>query len=207
MRLNWVETLAMNNPLRAAYQRRHEAPGMMALRARPTTASDTLVVGCGRGVDVEIAFEMMGSSRVTAIDIDARQVARASSRLAPTWGERLRLEVGDVARMSFADASFDLVLDFAIIHHVPDWQSAIAEINRVLRPGGQFLFEEIPGRTLDSALARMLTRHPRQNRFAAEEFRRECEHQGFDVGDRFQEFRMISWFAAFRGAAVKVARA
>ncbi len=202
MKLNWVETLAMNNPLRAHLQRRREAPGLAALAPRALAGADTLVVGCGRGVDVEIAFELMRAARVTAIDLDERQVTRARARLAKTWGDRLSLEVGDVSAMPFADASFGLVLDFGIIHHVPLWQEAVGEIHRVLRPGGQFLFEEIPKNVLDSTLARVFTEHPREDRFDGADFRAECERRGFEIGERFENFHILI-FDAFRGAAVK----
>ena len=204
MKLNWIETLAMNNPVRAYFQRRREASGLAALAHRPLEGADTLVVGCGRGVDVEIAFELMRVARVTAIDLDERQVTRAGARLAKTWSDRLHLEVGDVSAMPFADASFDLVLDFGIIHHVPLWQEAVGEIHRVLRPGGQFLFEEIPKTELDSTLARVFTKHPRENRFDGVGFRAECELRGFEIGERFENFHILFFFNAFRGAAVKV---
>jgi ubiquinone/menaquinone biosynthesis C-methylase UbiE len=203
VKLNWIETIVMNNPVRAHLQKRREAPALTALAPRPLEGADALVVGCGRGVDIEIAFEMILAARVTAIDLDERQVTRARARLArKIWGDRLRLEVGDVSAMPFAGASFDLVLDFGIIHHVPVWQEAVGEISRVLRPGGQFLFEEIPKHVLDSPLARVLTRHPREDRFDGAGFRAECERRGLDIGERFENFRILV-FDAFRGAAVK----
>jgi ubiquinone/menaquinone biosynthesis C-methylase UbiE len=202
VKLNWFETIAMNNPVRAHFQKRREAPGLVALAPRQLAGADTLVVGCGRGVDIEIAFEMMRVARVTAIDLDERQVNRARAQLVVTWGDRLRLGVGDVAAMPFADASFDLVLDFGIIHHVPVWQEAVGEIRRVLRPGGQFLFEETPKGVLDSTLVRVLTEHPRENRFDAVDFRAECERRGLEIRERFENFHILV-FDAFRGAAVK----
>ena len=203
MKLNWVETVLMNNPLRAHLQRAREAPALMALAPRPLEGAEALVVGCGRGVDIEIAFEMMQAARVTAIDLDERQVARARTRLAgKDWADRLRLEVADVAAIPFAEASFDLVVDFGIIHHVPAWQGAVGEISRVLRPGGQFLFEEIPKNVLDSPLARIFTRHPRENRFDREDFLSECELRELVIGRRFEHFHIFG-FDAFRGAAVR----
>lgn len=202
MRLNWVERIAMNNPVRARVQRRSEGPGLAALAPRTLAGAETLIVGCGRGVDVEIAFEQLRVGHVTAIDLDERQVERARRRLGGRYGERLRLEVGDAAQMPFADGSFDLVLDFGILHHVPRWQESVGEIHRVLRPGGQFLFEEIPKSELDTALYRVLTDHPRENRFNAKDFSAECERWGFEVGERLEPFRILV-FKAFRGAALK----
>ena len=203
MKLNWVETLIMNNPVRAYMQRHREAPGLAALAPRSLEGADALVAGCGRGVDVEIAFERFRVARATAIDLDEHQIARARARLGGFWGERLRLEVGDVSSMPFPDACFDLVLDFGIIHHVPMWQDAIGEIHRVLRPGGLFLFEEIPRSVLESTLARVFTRHPVGNRFDEGGFRAVCENRGLEIGDRFESFRTLGFFDSFRGAALK----
>jgi ubiquinone/menaquinone biosynthesis C-methylase UbiE len=108
------------------------------------------------------------------------------------------LEVGDAAAMGFADGSFGLVLDFGIIHHVPQWQAAVREVSRVLWPGGQFLFEEIPGAKLARPHYRWLTDHPRANRFDADDFARECESAGLRLEGRLETF-----FGFFRGAAVK----
>ena len=75
----------MNNPLRARLQRRREAPGLAAMAARPLEGADALVVGCGRDVDVQIALELMRVARVTAVDLDERQVTRARERLTKRW--------------------------------------------------------------------------------------------------------------------------
>ncbi|MEZ4379874.1 MAG: class I SAM-dependent methyltransferase [Nannocystaceae bacterium] len=50
---------------------------------------------------------------------------------------RRRLQVADAERLPFADASFDLVYSYGVIHHSPDTAAAVAEIHRVLRPGGE----------------------------------------------------------------------
>jgi SAM-dependent methyltransferase len=64
--------------------------------------------------------------------------------------ERLGLEVETVAtdaeRLPFEDASFDLVIGHAILHHIPDLGRAFSEFNRVLRPGGVVVFAGEPSR-------------------------------------------------------------
>jgi ubiquinone/menaquinone biosynthesis C-methylase UbiE len=64
--------------------------------------------------------------------------------------ERLGLEVETVATdaetLPFEDASFDLVLGHAILHHIPDLERAFAEFHRVLRPGGTVVFAGEPSR-------------------------------------------------------------
>jgi ubiquinone/menaquinone biosynthesis C-methylase UbiE len=64
--------------------------------------------------------------------------------------ERLGLQVEtvetDAEQLPFADASFDLVLGHAILHHIPDLSRAFAEFMRVLRPGGTVVFAGEPSR-------------------------------------------------------------
>jgi SAM-dependent methyltransferase len=63
---------------------------------------------------------------------------------------RLGLDVhtqpADAEALPFADASFDLVLGHAVLHHIPDLARAFAEFERVLAPGGTVLFAGEPSR-------------------------------------------------------------
>ena len=52
--------------------------------------------------------------------------------------EGLRNE--DATRLTFSDASFDLVMSFEVLEHIPDYLAALREVRRVLRPGGRFYF-------------------------------------------------------------------
>jgi ubiquinone/menaquinone biosynthesis C-methylase UbiE len=88
------------------------------------------------------------------------------------------LSVGDVGDINQPAGGVDAVVDFGIIHRVPDWQAAVAEIARVLRPGGLLLFEEVPRRILDTWAFRTFTVHPRENRFEAAEFAAELARHG-----------------------------
>jgi ubiquinone/menaquinone biosynthesis C-methylase UbiE len=64
--------------------------------------------------------------------------------------ERLGLEVEtavcDAAALPFGDATFDLVLGHAVLHHLPELDRAFAELRRVLRPGGVLMFAGEPSR-------------------------------------------------------------
>src|SRR5688572_861290 len=135
MKLNQIEKALMNNPVRAFVQRRYEAPLMERLGGR-TDGCLVLEIGCGRGVGTELIFERFGAREVHAFDIDPDMVEQARRRLSRFTPECLRVFVGDAAAIQAENASYDAVFDFGIIHHVPDWKRAVAEIARVLRPGG-----------------------------------------------------------------------
>jgi ubiquinone/menaquinone biosynthesis C-methylase UbiE len=63
----------------------------------------------------------------------------AERRLAAHIDRRTVLELGGAECLPFADQYFDAVFDFGVLHHIPRWQTAVAEIGRVLRPGGASL--------------------------------------------------------------------
>src|SRR4029077_9791412 len=53
------------------------------------------------------------------------------------FGSRVRFEIGDAMAMPFGDATFDFVLCRHLLQAVPDAARVLAEIRRVLRPGGR----------------------------------------------------------------------
>ena len=187
MKLNRVEKALMNNPVRALVQRRHEAALMESLGGR-VEGGRVLEIGCGRGVGTEIIFERFGAREVHAFDVDPDMVERARSRLSEYSANRLTLFVGDAAAISAEDASYDAIFNFGIIHHVQAWQRAVAEVARVLKPGGRFFFEEVTKRALDRWFYRTFLDHPQTNRFSAEEFIAELENQGIMVGEKHLEW-------------------
>jgi SAM-dependent methyltransferase len=71
--------------------------------------------------------------------------------------ERLGLTVkslrADAESLPFAEASFDLVLGHAVLHHLPDLERAFSEFHRVLKPGGRIAFAGEPSRVGDRLAA------------------------------------------------------
>lgn len=184
MKLNRIEKLLMNNPARAALQRWYEAPLLESLGGR-VEGLHVLEVGCGRGVGTEIILERFGAGCVDAFDLDPDMVEKARRRLARFPEGRARVTVGDAAAIEAEDACFDAVFDFGIVHHVPDWRKAVAEVARVLRPGGRFFFEEVTSHALARWSYRTFLEHPRDDRFSAAQFVAELESRGVEVGSRF----------------------
>jgi SAM-dependent methyltransferase len=100
-----------------------------------------LEVGCGPG---HLSVQLAGQHRleVTGLDLDPAMIARAAAntdRAANRGWRRPSFLVGDVAALAFPDRSFDLVVSTLSMHHWADPAAGLAEIGRVLRPGGRAL--------------------------------------------------------------------
>ena len=183
----------MNSPVRALLQRRYEAPLLKRLGGR-TEGLRVLDIGCGRGVGTEIIFKQFGAREVHAFDLDPETVEQARHRLSGYSSDRLKLAVGDATVITAEDESYDAVFDFGIIHHVPNWQKAVSEIRRVLRPHGRFFFfMEVASLTRERRLYRKLFVYQKENRFSKESLVAELEGQGITVGDNTVErlFRVL----------------
>jgi ubiquinone/menaquinone biosynthesis C-methylase UbiE len=95
---------------------------------------DVLDVGCGQGIDV--ARYARAGARATGVDLTPRHVELARAHLAALNLEAT-IEHGDAESLPFPDESFDRVSSNGVLHHTPDMPAALAEIARVLRPGGE----------------------------------------------------------------------
>jgi ubiquinone/menaquinone biosynthesis C-methylase UbiE len=98
-------------------------------------AGDILEIGCGSGAMAAEVLRRYPEVRLTATDYDESMVSVARRRLAP-FGPRAEVRQADATGLPFSDGSFDVALSFIMLHHVVDWEKAIAELLRVLRPGG-----------------------------------------------------------------------
>jgi SAM-dependent methyltransferase len=92
-----------------------------------------LEVGCGIGVD-SIRLAKCGFD-VTAVDLTENALAVARENAARA-GVSIDFRLGNAEGLDFPDATFDAVYSFGVLHHTPDIVAAVAEVHRVLKPGG-----------------------------------------------------------------------
>jgi ubiquinone/menaquinone biosynthesis C-methylase UbiE len=95
-------------------------------------------------------------ARTTAVDISPGMLEALVSN-ARRLGLEAQTVVADAEALPLADASVDLVIGHAILHHLPEPARAFAECHRVLRPGGTMVFAGEPSRIGDR-----LARIPKQ---------------------------------------------
>lgn len=98
-----------------------------------------LDVACGTG---DLAFAVARARRdvrVTAIDASLRMLAAASQRPERRLLPNVEFAAGDLAALSLPAASADAVTAGYAMRNAPSWERALAELARVLRPGGHLL--------------------------------------------------------------------
>ena|SRR2546426_4432314 len=95
-----------------------------------------LEIGCGAGAAA--CLFATGGARVTAIDI-TDQAVDLTRQAAKILGLTIDVRRMDAEHMDFAAASFDFVYTWGVIHHSHNTEAVVAEIARVLRPGGRVL--------------------------------------------------------------------
>lgn len=111
----------------------YERPAALAL-AGEVAGRRILDAGCGSG-PLFAALRERGAV-VTGIDQSAGMLAQARRRL----GEDADLRVADLADpLPFGDAEFDDVMASLVLHYLRDWAPTLAEVRRVLKPGGRLI--------------------------------------------------------------------
>jgi arsenite methyltransferase len=114
-------------------------------RAGVIRAGDTVLdIGSGSGTDAFIASRLVGpTGKVYALDMTPAMVAKLRRLIAETGTDNLEVIEGNAERVPLADASVDVVTSNGMLNLVPDKRRAIAEIFRVLRPGGRVQIADI----------------------------------------------------------------
>ncbi len=128
--IRWVRTLKNLVPGRLAWFDRHAN----------WVGKAVLDLGCAGGFMAEAIAER--GAHVTGID-PAAQAIEAARAHAALSGHDIKYDVGVGESLPYADGAFDYVVCVDVLEHVQDLDQVLREVERVLRPGGLFLFDTI----------------------------------------------------------------
>jgi SAM-dependent methyltransferase len=149
------------------------------LLARPGARfARVLDVGCGCGLALGELRERFAPGVIAGVDSDVALVEQA--RRAHPGAD---VHVGDVGKLGLADGGFDLVLCHQLLHHLSAPTEALAEIHRVLVPGGVLLLTESCASFLRLWWVRLFFRHPRNAYRSAADYVALVRAAGFDVAE------------------------
>ncbi len=195
MKLNRLEFIAMNNPVRAFIQDRYEGRVMREM-APLGKINRALEIGCGRGVGAEIIKKYFRPDYISAVDLDQRMIDLAIKRVRD---DTISFSVQDAANLDFPADTFDAVFDFGIIHHIPDWKKALDEIRRVLKDGGCLIMDDLSLETFESLsgkVMKILSAHPYESMYRVDDFLDYLKGVGFEI-TAFREFHPLGLIKFF----------
>ena len=147
---------------------------------------EVLEVGCGTGVDL-VRFAL-GGARVTGADLAESAIRLARQNFAQR-GLDARLLVADGEQLPLADSSFDFVFAHGVVQYTADGRRLVEEVHRVLKRGGQAVFQVYNRVSWLNALSKLMKvdlEHedaPVLRNYSPDEFR--------SVVDGFAEVRLV----------------
>lgn len=169
----------MNNPLRSLVQK-YEAKRMQSMIG--FSGGKVLEIGCGQGTGTILIEKLFHPDEITAIDLDPKMIERAKKKVKC---HNITFLQASVTKLPFEDNTFDAVVDFGILHHIPDWPTALIELYRVLKPNGKFILEDLSKETFSLPLLGWIMKktldHPYNHMFGRKEFMDTCKKQKFTI--------------------------
>ncbi len=123
-----------DEPDRVSIQLYHHVVSPVDLGGR-----EVLEVSCGHGGGASWITRTLRPSRYLGIDLNPTGIRFCRDRHP---GDRLGFRVGDARHLPCPDAAFDAVINVEASHCYPDFPGFLAEVARVLRPGGHFLYAD-----------------------------------------------------------------
>ena len=138
MKMSRFEKSFVNHPRHSERVAARMAARLTSLDVHP--GQRYLDVGCGNGASAIHMARTFGLE-VTGVDIDPAQVRAAEEAASEADGVRFRHR--DAAHLPFPDSSFDIVATNKTTHHIPRWREAMAEMARVVKPGGYLVYADL----------------------------------------------------------------
>ena len=138
-------TMGYGPEFRKMLERRNAADCAAHLLPHLRPGMRLLDLGCGPGtISVGLA-EAVAPGTVDGVDMEETQVEMANAAAKAGGHDNASFRTGDATDLPFDDASFDVVHCHALLNHAPATQAVLAEVKRVLKPGGLFAAREVFG--------------------------------------------------------------
>lgn len=152
-----------------------------------------LEVGCGAGYGIEPIYRSFKPKEYFAFDISQKMVSLSTAKVKK---KKLPVNVflGDVKEIKLPSKKFDIVFVFTVLHHVEGWQNGLKEINRVLKPKGLLLINEINSRSLSWFERYLKVFHPKKAYFTWDEFNQGLSDSGFLILKEFKFLKDLGFF-------------
>jgi len=170
----------MNNIVREFIRDKYEARNLRKASNLPK-GKVILEIGCGDGSGTQSIQKYFHPQKIHGIDLDPRMIEVANKKKS---SQSVSFSVGDVEKLKFKDNQFDAVMDFGVIHHVPNWKKGLRELKRVLKTDGEFILEDLSIDTFKTPAGKVFKRllnHPYDSMYAEKEFIAYLKTVGFEI--------------------------
>ncbi|WP_114558184.1 class I SAM-dependent methyltransferase [Desertihabitans aurantiacus] len=169
----------------------YERPAMIAL-AGDVRGRRILDAGCGSG---PLSAALRGRGAImTGFDASPAMIELARRRL----GADVPLQVADLGEpLPFPDDAFDDVVASLVLHYLQDWSGPLAELRRVLRPGGRLIL------SVNHPTVRLFT-HPDEDYFAIRQYSEDFVMAGKEVVLTFWHRPLHAMTDAFTAAGFRI---
>jgi ubiquinone/menaquinone biosynthesis C-methylase UbiE len=133
--------------LDSGYRRRIQPPAQLIERSGIKKGMQVLDLGCGSGAFTTFVARAVGEKgKVYALDIQADMLKQLENKLSRPENKdikNIKLIEGNAYELPFDDASLDLVYMVTVLQEIPDRNKTLAEVKRVLKPGGLLAVTEL----------------------------------------------------------------
>lgn len=158
-----------------------------------------LDIGVGHGHSLVELARRFRTDRLIALDPDPVMLGHATARIGAVPCP-VELRQAGAEATGLPDASVDLALCHQTLHHIVDQEKVIAEVFRVLKPGGWLLFAESTRKYICSPQIRLLFRHPMHVQKTAEQYLALIASVGFEVIPERISYPYLWWSRVDAGA-------
>ena len=138
-------TMGYGPEFRKLLERRNAADCAAHLLPHLRPGMRLLDLGRGPGTISMGLADAVAPGELHSVDMEPSQVEMAGAAATAGGHGNARFQTGDAADLPFDDATFDVVHCHALLNHVSDTQAVVAEVKRVLKPGGLFAAREAIG--------------------------------------------------------------
>lgn len=140
-----------------------------------------LEIGCGNGIGTRLIHEYFKPSEFVATEYDESLVEITKEKVKDL---NVLIEQADATKFRFANNEFDAVVGLSVIHHIPNWEEALDELHRIIKPNGLLIIKELSIETFETLfgkISRKFVEHPYDDMFRKDEFINYLKQKGFKL--------------------------
>lgn len=180
MKMNRLEYWIMNFDLGRKVYLRGIIKTLQEISQLPTNKK-ILEIGCGNGIGTLLIDEYFQPSDLIATEYDESLVEITKNKITKP---NILVEQADATKFRFNNNGFDAVVGLSVIHHIPNWEEALDELHRIIKPNGLLIIKELSIDTFSTffgKISRKFVEHPYEDMFTEKEFIDYLTQKGFII--------------------------